>query len=147
LAFIALRLWIRAEVEPADRDTLEFGFAFGYWMTLIALAAQLVVAVVTVVRVRELRLIAALAAAFTTAVIASLCIELLPSIASCVDPISIRSTPCGLDLDTHTLWFNLRRIASEGMVVALAGGLAALGVQAVLHRRHAPVPVTPPASG
>ncbi len=120
--------------------TFEFGHAFGYWMLLIALLAQVLVAVVTVTRVREFALVYALAAAFTTAVMAALSQELLPSIGSCVDPISIRSTACGLDIDAHTLWFDLRWFAAEGAVLAICGGLVVLGVRAVLDRRHAPVP-------
>jgi hypothetical protein len=66
--------------------------------------------------------------------------ELMPSIGSCVEPLSIRSTPCGLDISPHSLWFYMRWMAAEGAIVALAGGVAVLGVQALLHRRHAPVP-------
>ena len=137
LAFVALRLWAHADVEPDARVSLEFAFAFTYWMVLVALLAQLVVAVVTVARAREFRLVSGLAAAFTTAVIASFSMELLPSIASCVEPISIRSAPCTFELDSQNLWSNLRWVAAEGAVVALAGGLSVLGVHAVFRRRHA----------
>jgi hypothetical protein len=140
LAFVALRLWAHADVDPASRVSGEFAFAFTYWMVVIALLGQLVVAIVTVGRVREFRLVSGLAAAFTTAVVAAAGMELLPSVGSCVEPISIRSTPCTLDIDIHNFWFDLRWVAAQGAIVAIAGGLLVLGVQAVLHRRHAPVP-------
>jgi Zn-dependent protease with chaperone function len=140
LAYIALRLWVHADIDPESRVSTTFAFAFAYWMISIALLAQLVVAIVTVARVREFRLVSGLAAAFTTAVIAAISMELMPSIGSCVEPLSIRSTPCGLDISPHSLWFYMRWMAAEGAIVALAGGVAVLGVQALLHRRHAPVP-------
>jgi Zn-dependent protease with chaperone function len=138
--FVALRLWAHAEVDPGSRVSTEFAFAFTYWMVVIALIAQVVVAGVTVARVREFKVVSGLAAAFTTAVIAAFSMELLPSIASCVEPISIRSTSCGIGIDAHNLWFDLRWVAAEGALAALAGGLVVLVVQAALRRLRAPVP-------
>lgn len=140
LGFVALRFWAHANVDPVSRVSGEFAFAFSYRMILTALFTQLVVAIVTVARVREFRLVSGLAAAFTTAVIAAVSKELMPSIGSCVEPISIRSTPCAFEIDAHTFWYDLRWTAAEGAVVALAGGLVVLGVQAVFGRRHAPMP-------
>jgi hypothetical protein len=140
VAYILLRLWVHADIDPESRVTSTFAFAFAYWMISIALLAQLVVAIVTAARVREFRLVSGLAAAFTTAVIAAISMELMPSIGSCVDQLSIRSTPCTLDISPHTLWFYMRWMAAEGAVVAICGGLVVLGVHAVLHRRQEPVP-------
>ncbi len=140
LGFVALRLWAHADVDADSRVQDDFAFAFTYWMVAISLIAQVVVAAVTVARVREFRLVSGLAAAFTTAVIAAFSMELMPSIASCVEPISIRSTRCGLGIDVANFWFDLRWVAAEGALAALAGGLVVIGVQAVVRRLRAPRP-------
>jgi hypothetical protein len=81
-----------------------------------------------------------MAAAFTTGVIATAGIVVGPTVAGCVDPIAMNPGPCAWDVDASFSWLILRMVVAEGAVVAIAGGLVVLGVQAVLHRRHAPVP-------
>ena len=89
---------------------------------------------------RDLAVVAGMAAAFTTGVIATAGIVVGPSLAGCVDPIAMNPGPCAWEVDASFSWFVLRQVVGEGAVVAVAGGLVVLGVQAVLHRRHAPVP-------
>ncbi len=138
-AFVALRIGLRTGFAPETRLELGFGYAFSYWLFLIAIAAQTVAAMVTTARVRELAVVHALAAAFTTGVIATAGIVVLPSIASCVEPISLRSSPCSWYATAWDVWFNFRIIVAEGALAALAGALVVLGAQAALRRRHAPV--------
>jgi hypothetical protein len=47
---------------------------------------------------------------------------------------------CAWDVDASFSWFVLRQVVAEGAVVALAGGLFVVGVQALRRRRRTPVP-------
>ncbi len=119
-----------------------FPLAFFHWQLLLALAFQAAAAIVATVRwrPRDLAVVAGMAAAFTTGLIATAGIVVGPSAAGCIDPIALNPGPCVWDVDATFSWFVLRQVVAEGAVVALAGGLLVLGVQAVFHRRHAPVP-------
>jgi hypothetical protein len=52
--------------------------------------------------------------------------------------------PCAWDVDAGFSWLILRQIVAQGAVAAVAGGLAALGLMAIVSRRQAPVPVNAP---
>lgn len=142
LAFLVLRLGLRASLDPETRAQLWFPVAFVYWQLMLALIAQAAAGIVAAARWRraELPLVGALAAAFTTGVIATAGIVVGPSIAGCVDPIAMNPGPCAWGVDASVTWLFLRQIVAEGAVVALAGGLVVLGVQAVLHWRRVPAP-------
>jgi Zn-dependent protease with chaperone function len=142
LAFLVLRLGLRAGVDADTRAEFLFPLAFLHYQLLIALLFQGVAAVIATLRwrPRDLAVAAGIAAAFTTGVISTVGIVVGPTIAGCVDPIAMNPGPCAWDVDASFSWFILRMVVAEGAVVALAGGLVVLGVQAVLHRRHAPVP-------
>jgi hypothetical protein len=103
---------------------------------------QVVAAVIAAARwyPRDLAVVAGIAAAFTTGVIATAGIVVGPSVAGCIDPIAMNPGPCAWDVDASFSWLILRLVVGEGAVVAVAGGLVVLGVHAVRHRRHAPVP-------
>jgi hypothetical protein len=141
-AFLALRLGLRAGVDADTRAEFIFPLAFLYWQLLLALLFQVIAAVVASARwyPRDLAVVAGIAAAFTTGVIAAAGIVVGPSVAGCIDPIAMNPGPCAWDVDASFSWLILRLVVGEGAVVAVAGGLVVLGVQAVLHRRHAPVP-------
>ena len=140
VALIVLRASMRYGFDEDTLDHPGIASAYTYWVWLIAIGAQAVAGAVAAARMRELPLVGALAAAFIVAAIASVGIETLPMIGGCVDPLAVRPAPCSWDVAAESLWLNFRTVAAEGAVAALAGGLVMLGVQAVLHRRHAPVP-------
>ncbi len=140
VAFIVLRASMRYGFGEDTLDHPGIASAYTYWVWLIAIGAQAVAGAVAAVRMRELPLVGGLAAAFIVAAIAAVGIETLPMIGGCLDPLAVRSSPCRWDVDAGSLWLNFRTVVAEGAVAALAGGLVVLGVQAVLHRRHAPVP-------
>ncbi len=141
-ALLVLRLALRASVDPDTRAEFIFPLAFLHYQLLLALLLQGIAAVVAAVRwyPRDLAVVAGMAAAFTTGVIATAGIVVGPSLAGCVDPIAMNPGPCAWEVDASFSWFVLRQVVGEGAVVAVAGGLVVLGVQAVLHRRNAPVP-------
>ena len=141
-ALLILRLTLRASVDEDTRAEFIFPLAFLHYQLLLALLLQGIAAVVAAVRwhPRDLAVVAGMAAAFTTGVIATAGIVVGPSLAGCVDPIAMNPGPCAWEVDASFSWFILRQVVGEGAVVALAGGLVVLGVRAVLHRRHAPVP-------
>ena len=140
-AFLVLRLALRASYEAETRATLEFLFAFFYWQFVIALVVQVLAAAVVVALVpRPMPLVGALAAAFTAGAIATAGIVVGPTIAGCVDPISMNPAPCAWDVDAGFSWFVLRQVVAEGALVALAGGLVVLGVYTVFDRLRARAP-------
>jgi Zn-dependent protease with chaperone function len=141
-ALLVLRLGLRAGVDADTRSEFIFPLAFLYWQLLLALLFQVVAAVIAAARwyPRDLAVVAGIAAAFTTGVIATAGIVVGPSVAGCIDPIAMNPGPCAWDVDASFSWLILRLVVGEGAVVAVAGGLVVLGVHAVRHRRHAPVP-------
>jgi hypothetical protein len=136
---VVLRAGAHASFDEDTRQQFGFAAAFSYWQLMLALGAQAVAGMVAAVRAPRMPIVYALAAAFTTGVVATAGIVGLPSLASCVEPISLRSSPCGFELDVGGAWFDLRLVAGEGALFAIAGGLAVVGVRAVLERRRAPV--------
>jgi Zn-dependent protease with chaperone function len=141
-ALLVLRLGLRASVDAETRAEDLFLFGFFHLQIVLALVFQGAAAVIATMRgrARDLPLVAGMAAAFTTGVIATAGIVVGPTVAGCVDPIAMNPGPCAWDVDASFSWLILRMVVAEGAVVAIAGGLVVLGVQAVLHRRHAPVP-------
>jgi hypothetical protein len=144
VALLVLRVALRASFEAEARASLEFLFAFFYWQFVLALAVQVLAAALVVALVRdEMPLVGALAAAFTAGAIATAGIVVGPSVAGCVEPIAMNPGPCAWDVDAGFGWFVLRQVVAEGALAALAGGLAVLGVCAVLDRRRASVAAAP----
>ena len=146
VALLVLRLGLKASIDSETRAQVFFLFSFFHWQIVVALVFQGIAAAVATLRGRErdLPLIAGMAAAFTTGVIATAGIVVGPSLAGCIDPIAMNPGPCAWDVEPSFAWFVLRQVVAEGAVVALAGGLIVVGVQAVFRRRHAPVPVEAP---
>ena len=142
VAFLALRVALRNSVDADTRGDTWFLFGFFYWQIVLALTAQAGASVVVVARGRTsaVPLVGALAAAFTTGLIATSGIMLSPSLAGCVDPIAMNPGPCAWQVDAGFSWFVLRQVVAEGALLAIASGLVVLALKAVLHRRHAPVP-------
>ena len=141
-AFVVLRVGMRASFDEDVRlQEIGFAYAYSYWQYLIALGAQAAAGIMAAVRARELRLVYALAAAFATGVVAVAGIEILVSVGSCVDAITLGdgSSSCGWYGEVDEAWRNFRYIVPMGALAALAGGLVVLGVRTVLGRRHAPV--------
>ena len=83
-----------------------------------------------------------LAAAFTTGVIATIGIVVGPSLAGCVDPIAIEPGDRAPGTSTRDFsWFNFSgRSSRRARSSPSPAGSLVLGVQALLGRRHAPVP-------
>lgn len=142
-ALLVLRLGLRASLDSETRAEFLFPLAFLHWQLVLALVAQTGAGMIATARgrVTHLPVVAGLAAAFTTGVIATAGIVVGPSLAGCVEPIAMNPGPCTWDVDATFSWFLLRQIVAEGAVVAIAGGLVVLGAQVMLGRRHAPVPV------
>ncbi len=142
VALVALRAGMRASFDASVREqSLGFIYAFSYWQYLFALGAQFAAGIVAAARTRELRLVYALAAAFTAGVVAVVGIELVISAASCLEVLSFRADPtCRWLGEADAAWGNFKLIVPMGALAALAGGLLVVGAQAVLRRRHAPVP-------
>ncbi len=141
VALLVLRVALRATVDAETRAEFLFPVAFFHWQLVLALVAQGAAAMVATARAPAdgLPLVAGLAAAFVTGVIATVGIVVGPSLAGCVDPIALNPLPCAWTVEAGFSWLALRLILAEGAIVALAGGLVVLGVRAVLARGHEPV--------
>jgi hypothetical protein len=141
-ALLLLRLGLRASVDADTRAEFVFPLAFLHWQLLLALLFQGIAAVAAALRwyPRDLAVVAGLAAAFTTGVLATAGIVVGPTVAGCVDPIAMNPGPCAWEVDASFSWFILRQVVGEGAIVAMTGGLVVLGVHAIQRRRHAPVP-------
>ena len=139
---LVLRLGLRAGIDAETRAEQFFPLAFFYWQLVLALVVQAVAGGVAAARSRStgMPLVVALAAGFVTAVIASAGIVIGPTLAGCVEPIAMNPGPCAWQVDASFYWLLVRLVVAQGAVAAVAGGLLVLGVQAVLARRHAPVP-------
>jgi hypothetical protein len=77
-----------------------------------------------------------LAAAFLTGSIAIVGIMGGPTAGGCVGPVSINPGPCSWDIPASFFWNTYRQVVVQGAIAALAGGLATLGVLALLHLRE-----------
>ena len=146
---LVLRLGLRAGVDGETRAEFEFLVAFFHWQLVLALLAQAGAGAVAAARSRStgIPLVFALAAAFVTACIATSGIVVGPSLAGCIEPIAMNPGPCAWDVDAGFSWLILRQVVAQGAVAAVAGGLVALGLMALLSRRHAPVPTDGSARG
>jgi hypothetical protein len=75
---------------------------------------------------------------------ATLAIATQPSLASCVEPISVRPSTCEWLLDGDTLRFTFEQVAGEGVLAALLGAGIAVGLRAAVRRlRTAGAPEAP----
>jgi Zn-dependent protease with chaperone function len=143
---LVLRLGLRAGIDAETRAEFLFPIAFFHWQLMLALIAQAGAGVVAAARSRStgIPLVLALAAAFVTACIATGGIVVGPSLAGCIEPIAMNPGPCTWDVDAGFAWLILRQIVAQGAVAAVAGGLVALGLMAIVSRRRAPVPIGAP---
>jgi Zn-dependent protease with chaperone function len=137
LAELVLRVGIHYGVSAETRGRDELVLAFFAWQIVFALVAQLATGAVAAALSRSvLRIVDAIAAAFVTGSIAVFGLVAGPSAGGCVDPISINPGPCAWAVDSSFTWLVYRQVIAEGAVAALAGGLIAVGVLALAHRRR-----------
>jgi hypothetical protein len=121
--------------DTRARDELILAF-FAWQLGLALLAQGAAGAVATAISGHRARVVDGLAAAFLTGSIAVVGIMAGPTVGGCVDPASINPGPCSWDIPAGFFWDTYRQVVVQGAIAALAGGLATLGVLAVLRWRE-----------
>jgi Zn-dependent protease with chaperone function len=140
LAFLlplVLRAVVHARVPTATRDQDPFALGFSFWLVVLALVLQGLVAAVVALRTEQAAVVHALFAAMLTGAGATLAIVTQPSLASCVEPISVRPSTCEWLLEGDVLRFTFEQVAGEGVLAALAGAGLAVGIRAAVRRLRA----------
>jgi hypothetical protein len=141
---LLLRAVVHARVPVATRDQDPFALGFSFWLVVLALVLQALVAAVVAARTEEAAVVHGLFAAMITGAGATLAIATQPSLASCVEPISVRPSTCEWLLDGDTLRFTFEQVAGEGVLAALLGAGIAVGLRAAVRRlRTAGAPEAP----
>jgi hypothetical protein len=82
-------------------------------------------------------LVGALGASFVAGCFGWLGVVGGPTAGGCVTPLSLNPGPCAWTIDSTFSWHVFQQVVAEGAVAGLAGGLVAVGIQALLHRRAA----------
>jgi hypothetical protein len=136
LAELVLRVSLHYGIGAHTRARDEFLFAFFAWQLGLAVLVQGAAgAVATAISGHRARVVDGLAAAFIAGSIAVVGIMAGPTVGGCIDPASINPGPCSWDIEGSFFWNTYRQVVVQGALAALAGGLATLGVLAVLQWR------------
>jgi len=123
LAHLGIRLWLRASVPDATRELDEYRLSFFVWVLVLALAFQVLAALVTAALSPEHAGVKALFAAFLTGCLATGAILGL-------------NLAFGGTIDSTFFWIVLRQVVNEGALLAIpAAGLGALAGYALRRTR------------
>ena len=121
-------------MSPETRATDAAILSFFVSMVSLALLVQLVAGAAGAWRGG---LVGALGAAFVAGCFGWLGIVGGPAAGGCVDALSLNPGPCAWTVESGFSWFVFKQVIAQGAVAGLAGGLATLGVRALIQRRHA----------
>ena len=134
---LALRAGLRIGTTQAVRDQEEFGPALYVWTFSLGLLGQGIVAATTAAVCRRGAVSLALLAAFLTGLGGAVSLFAVPSLASCVDVVSLYSSPCGWHGDGDVTRFDLEQMLVRGTLVAIAAaGIGLLAAWALRQRRE-----------
>ena len=137
IVFLALAVVIRFGVHRGvSADTRATDAAIlSFYVSMVALAI-LVQLLAGAVGAWRSGLVGALGAAFVAGCFGWLGVVGGPAVGGCIDALSLNPGPCAWTVEGSFSWQVFKQIITEGAVAALAGGLAALGIRALVHRRR-----------
>jgi hypothetical protein len=140
LAALALRIGLRHGLSEATRGRDEFILGFYVWTVSLGLAAQAIVAAITAATCRTAGIVLGLFSAALTAVGAAISLFALPSLASCVDFVAIRSgaTGCAWSVQGSFIRQTFEQMLAHGTLAALLGGTIGAVGAAIVARQRAP---------
>ena len=118
---------VSAETRATDAAILSF------YVSLVALAI-LVQLVAGAAGAWRSGLVGALGAAFVAGCFGWLGVVGGPAAGGCIDALSLNPGPCAWTVEASFSWQVFKQIVAEGAVAGLAGGLAALGIRALVRR-------------
>ena len=130
---VIVRFGVHSGVSAETRATDAAILSFFVSMVSLALLVQLVAGAAGAWRGG---LVGALGAAFVAGCFGWLGIVGGPAAGGCVDALSLNPGPCAWTVESSFSWFVFKQVIAQGAVAGLAGGLAALGVRALVQRRH-----------
>jgi len=134
LAIVAVRFGVHAGASAETRAT--DAAILSFFVGTLALALVFAFAAGALGALRG-GLIGAIAAAFVAGCFGWLGIVGGPMLGGCVDPLSLNPGPCAWTVPAAFSWDVFQQVVAEGAIAGLAGGLVALGVQALVRRRRA----------
>ncbi len=134
LAIVVVRFWVHASASPETRAT--DAAVLSFYVGTLALALLFALAAGALGTLRG-GLVGALAAAFVACCFGWLAIVGGPMLGGCVNPLSLNPGPCAWTVPAAFSWDVFQQVVAEGVIAGLAGGLAALAVQALARRRRA----------
>lgn len=126
---LGLRAGIHAGVPLATREQDLFVLGFSFWLIALALVLQGVVAAIVAARTDQAAVVHGLFAAALTGVGGTLAIVTQSSLASCVEPISIRPSRCEWFVEGSFVRFMFEQVLGEGVLVALVGAGLVVGIR------------------
>jgi len=131
---LVVRLGVHSGVSPETRATNAAILSFFVSMVSLALLVQLLAGAAGAWRGG---LVGALGAAFVAGCFGWLGIVGGPAAGGSVDALSLNPGPCAWTVESSFSWFVFKQVIAQGALAGLAGGLAALGLRALVRRRAA----------
>lgn len=131
-ALVLWRLDLHASRPASVRGGPQFALAFAYLGTMLAVAAQALVAVVVAARTRRVAT-AVLAALITGLLAVAAQLTAIPA-GGCLPAMSLRPGPCAWDLDLTFVELVLRWTVLEGGLAAVLLALLGVGLARLVHR-------------
>jgi Zn-dependent protease with chaperone function len=138
LAFLVLAAVIRLSVHyGASAETRATDAAvLSFFVSLVALAI-LVQLIAGAAGAWHGGLVGALGAAFVAGCFGWLGIVGGPTAGGCIEQLSLNPGPCAWTVPAGFSWDVFKQIIAQGAIAGLAGGLVAVGIRALVHRRPA----------
>jgi Zn-dependent protease with chaperone function len=130
LVRLGMHYGVGAETRATDATILSFYVS----MVALAILVQLVAGAAGAWRGG---LIGALGAALVAGCFGWLGVVGGPTAGGCVSPLSLNPGPCAWTIDSTFSWHVFQQIIAQGAIAGLAGGLVAIGIRALVHRRPA----------
>jgi Zn-dependent protease with chaperone function len=127
---LGMHYGVNAETRAMDATILSFFVS----MIALAILVQLVAGAAAAWRGG---LVGALGASFVAGCFGWLGVVGGPTAGGCVAPLSLNPGPCAWTIESTFAWHVFQQVIAQGAIAGLAGGLAVVGIQALLHRRTA----------
>lgn len=138
-ALVVWRLNLHTNRPAAVRNGPQFALAFAYLETMLAVAAQALVAAVVAARTR--RVAPAVLAAFVTGLLAAGAQLAAIPLGGCIPAMSLRPGPCAWDLDRAYVELVLRWTVLEGGLAAVLLALPGTGLAHLVRRGPSASPI------
>jgi Zn-dependent protease with chaperone function len=129
-----IRLGVHSGVSAETRATDAALLSFFVSMVALAVLVQFVAGAAGAIRGG---LLGALGAAFVAGCFGWLAIVGGPFAGGCVDALSLNPGPCAWTVEAGFSWNVFKQVIAQGAIAGLAGGLLAVGAQALRRRRRA----------